>query len=59
MQFLSENNEIDRFQLLGNVFNRLFLFHKRLIRFFNDLKINVFCRSLLDSSINFRKPPFR
>ena len=34
-------------------------FQKRLIRFVDDLKINGFCRSLTDSSVNFRKPPFR
>ena len=30
-----------------------------LIRFVNDLKINSCCCSLTDSSINFRKSPFR
>ena len=30
----------------------------RLFRFVNGLKINGFCRSLPDTSVNFRKPPF-
>ena len=30
------------------VFNRYFYFHKRLIRFVNDIRINGFCRSLTD-----------
>ena len=43
-----------RFQLLFCLF-----IQKRLIRFVNNLKINGFCRSLMDSSVNFRKPPVR
>ena len=30
-----------------------FVFQKRLIRFVNDLRINGFCHSLVDSSVNF------
>ena len=38
------------------VFKHIF-FQKWLICFLNDLKINGFCRSLMDSPLNFRKPP--
>ena len=35
-----------------------FFFQKRLICSVNVLKINGLCRSLTDTSVNFRKPPF-
>ena len=38
------------------VFKHIF-FQKWVICFLNVLKINGFCRSLMDSPLNFRKPP--
>ena len=62
MQFkVEKNNEIHRLKK-NNPFRfrfRLLIFQQQLIRSVNDLKINGFCRLLTDTSVNFRKPPFR
>ena len=60
MQFQTE--KITKFTVKKNrsvfVFSSYFFFlQKRLIRNVNVLKINGFCRSLTDTSVNFQKPP--